>query len=68
MTSDWTFQWKTQFNPDQNKQALEVYFSSKVGNQKSLDLTFNKSEVASSFSTKHLVLLADKRLNFNNHI
>ena len=25
--SEWTFQWKMQFNPDPNKQANEVYFS-----------------------------------------
>ena len=40
-----------QFNPDRNKQAQELYFSEKVGTQKLLDLTFNKSNVASiSFS------------------
>ena len=48
------FQWKMQFNPDRNKQAQEIYFSTKAGNQKSLDPTFNKSNVASSFSVKHL--------------
>ena len=25
--SEWTFQWKMQFNPDPNNQANEVYFS-----------------------------------------
>ena len=54
-----------QFNPDRNKQAQELYFSKKNGNQKSLDLTFNKSNVASSPSVKHLGMLLDSRLNFN---
>ena len=27
--SEWTFQWKMQFNPDSNKQANEVIFSRK---------------------------------------
>ena len=39
------FQWKIQLNPGQNKQAQELYFPKKAGNQKSLDLTFSKSNV-----------------------
>ena len=35
---NWAFQWKMQFNPDRNKQAQELYFPKKAGNQKSLDL------------------------------
>ena len=57
-----------QFNPDRNKQAQELYFSRKAGNQKSLDLIFNKSNVASSHSVKHLGMLLDSRLNFNEHV
>ena len=57
-----------QFNPDRNKQAQELYFTKKVGNQKSLDLTFNKSNVASSPSVKHLGMLLDISLNFNEHV
>ena len=57
-----------QFNPDRNKQAQELYFSKKNGNQKSLDLTFNKSNVASSPSVKHLGMLLDSCLNFNEHV
>ena len=48
LTKNWAFQWKMQSNPDRNKQARELYFSKKAGNQKLLDLTFNKSNVASS--------------------
>ena len=57
-----------QFNPDRNKQAQEWYFSKKAGNQKSLDLTFNESSVASSPSVKHLGMLLDSRLKFNEHV
>ena len=57
-----------QFNPHRNKPAQELYFSKKAGNQKSLDLTFNKSNVASSPSVKHLGMLLDSRLNFNKHV
>ena len=68
LINDWAFQWKMQFNPDRNKQAQELYFSKKADNQKSLDLTFNKSNVASSHSVKHLGMLLDSRLNFNEHV
>ena len=57
-----------QFNPDRNKQAQELYFSKKAGNQKSLDLTFNKSNLASSPSVKHIDMLLDSRLNLNEHV
>ena len=57
-----------QFSPDRNKQVQELYFSKKAGNQKSLDLTFNKNNVASSPFVKHLGMLLDSRLNFNDHV
>ena len=57
-----------QFNPDRNKQAQELYFFKKAGTQKLLDLTFNKSTVASSPSVKHLGMLLDSRLNFNENV
>ena len=53
LINNWAFQWKMQFNPDQNNQAQQLYISNKAGNQKSLHLTFNKSNVASSPSVKH---------------
>ena len=53
-----------QFNPDRNKQAQELHFPKKAGNQKSLDLTFNNNNVVSSPSVKHF----DSHLNFNEHI
>ena len=68
LINNWDFQWKVQFNPDRNKQAQELFFSKKAGTQKLLDLTFNKSNVASSPSIKHLGMLLDSRLNFNERI
>ena len=56
------------FNPDRYKQAEELYISKKVGNQKSQDLTFNKSHVASFHSVKHLGMLLDSHLNLNEHV
>ena len=57
LINNWAFQWKMQFNPDRNKQAQELYFSKKAGNKNSLDLTFNKSNVASPPSVKYLGML-----------
>ena len=68
LINNWAFQWKMQFNPNRNKQAQELCFSKKAGNQKSLDLIFNKSNVASSSSVKHLGMLLDSCLNFNEHV
>ena len=48
-----------QFNLDRNKQVQELYFSKKAGNQKSVNLTFNKNNVASSPSIKQLGMLLD---------
>ena len=66
--SDWAFQWKMQFNPDPNKHAQEVIFSKKAESNNSLPLAFNKTEVRTCPSQKHLGLILDKRFNFTEHI
>ena len=66
--SDWAFQWKMQFNPDPNKQAQELIFSKKAESNNSLPLTFNKTEVRTCQSQKHLGLILDERLNLTEHI
>ena len=68
LISNCAFQWKMQFTPDRNKQVQELYFPKKAGTQKLLDFTFNKSNVASSPSLKHLGMLLDRCLNFNEHL
>ena len=57
-----------QFNPDPNKQALEVHFLKKSNNENSLSETFNNAKVVICSTHKHLGLLLDKRSNFNEHI
>ena len=66
--SNWSFQWKMQFNPDPNKQAQEVYFSKKSNNENSLPVTFNNAKVVNCSTHKHLGLLLNKRLSFSEHI
>ena len=57
-----------QFNPDQNKKAQKLYFFKKASNKKLLYLIFNKCSVALSPSVKHLDMLLDSCLNFDEHV
>ena len=40
--SDWTFQWKMNFNPDPNKQAQELIFNRKINKINHAPLLFNQ--------------------------
>ena len=57
-----------QFNPDPSKQTQEVYFRKKANNVSSVPVTFNNTNVVTCSSQKHLRLVLDQHLNFNNHI
>ena len=65
--SDWAFQWKMSFNPDPSKQAQEVIFSRKLKNVSHPPLVFNNVNVSSCKSQKHLGILLDARLTFEEH-
>ena len=43
--SKWAHQWKMQFNPDKNKQAVQVIFSHKSPKPSHPPLYFNQAEV-----------------------
>ena len=66
--SYWGFHWKMKFNLDPNRQAQELTFSKKVENNNFLPLTFNKTELKTCQSEKHLGLILDERLNFTEYI
>ena len=66
--SKWAFQWKMSFNPDPNKQAIEVCFSNKCDKENYQPLQFNSSDVQIADSHKHLGLIIDSKLNVNEHI
>ena len=66
--SEWAFQWKMLFNPDPNKQALEVCFSHKRRKNNYPAATFNNKEVKLATSQKHLGLILDSKLDFQEHI
>ena len=65
--SDWAFQWKMSFNPDPSKQAQEVIFSRKLKNVSNPPLVFNNANVSSCESQKHLGILLDSKLSFEEH-
>jgi len=64
----WAYQWKMIFNPDLNKQAVEVVFSNKRVKTADLPLTFNGIPVKKQDNTTHLGLLLDSNLNFESHL
>ena len=66
--SDRAFQWKTNFNPDPNKQTQEVIFSIKIDEINHPPLLFNQSLVKSSSSQKHLGMVLNTKLDFNLYL
>ena len=66
--SKWAFQWKMLFNPDPSKQAIEIRFSHKRDNVSYPSLVFNDNKVQLANSQKHLGLILDSKLDFNEYI
>ena len=56
------------FNHDPNKQAIEVCFSNKRDKENCPPLQFHSTNVQVVDSQKHLGLVLDSKLNFNEHI
>ena len=62
--STWAYQWKMQFNPDKNKQAIQVIFSQKKDTPVHPPFFFNGSEVLIKAEDKHLGMILDSKLTF----
>ena len=60
----WACQWKMQFNPDKNKQAIQVIFSQERDTPVHSPLFFNGSEVVNKTEHKHLGMILDSKLTF----
>ena len=56
------------FNPDINKQAAEVYFSQRRTKSLPSPIIFNNNNVLNSPCQKHLDLVLDSKLSFNEYI
>ena len=57
--SNWAYQWKISFNPDDNKQAQEVIFSQKIKRNIHPRPVFNNNGVSEANSQKHLGITLD---------
>ena len=68
LINDWAYQWKMSFNPDVNKQAVEVLFSQKNKAQVHPPLFFNGNEILKVNEHKHLGMILDSTLSFSSHI
>ena len=66
--NNWAFQWKMNFNPDPTKQAHEVIFSRKTKEIYHPPLVFNNTNVSQSSSQKHLGVILDSKLIFDEHL
>ena len=64
----WVYQWKMSFNPDLSKQAQEVIFSKKRLEVHHPNLYFDGSIVQNSSTQKHLGIILDEKLSFNQHL
>ena len=64
---EWAFQWKMSFNPELSKQALEVIFTRKLQKKDYPPLYFNDSSVKETCKQKHLGMLLDFRLDFQEY-
>ena len=66
--SIWAFQWKMSFNPDPSKQAQEVIFSYEIQKTCHPSIYFNNKSVKQVPSQKHLGMILDNKLNFQEHL
>ena len=66
--SKWAFKWKMSFNPDPSKPAQEVIFSRKLKTVPHPSVTFNNNPLSLCPAQKHLGLVLDSKLTFNERI
>ena len=65
---DWVLRWKMSFNLDISKQAQEVIFSRKLKKTPHPPLMFNSNLVNKASSQKHLGIILDESLSFEEHL
>ena len=66
--NNWAFQWNMSFNLDPTKQAHEVIFSPKAKEMYHSLLVFNNVSVSQLSSQKHLGVILDSKLIFDEHL
>ena len=68
MIHNWAFPCKMNFNQGPVKQAQEFIFSRKTKKLPHPSLVFNNTNVTQSMYQKHLGIILDSKLTFENHI
>ena len=66
--NNWASQWKMGFNPDPSKPTQEVIFSRKLQKSTHPTLSFNNNILTQSVTQKHLGILLDTKLDFQEHL
>ena len=64
----WATKWRMSFNPDPNKQAVELTFSTKRVKTDQPDILFGGVPVVKVEEHKQLGLILDPKLSFASHI
>ena len=64
----WAQDWRMSFNPDPQKQAVEVLFSRKRSEIDHQVILFNNIPVTKVDEHKHIGIILDKKLSFSAHI
>ena len=66
--SNWAFQWKINFNLEPRKQVLDVILCRKIQKTFHPSIYFNNKSVKQVPSQKHLGLILDNKLNFQEQL
>ena len=64
----WAHDWKMSFNPDPQKQAVELIFCTKRIEMNHPEIRFNNIPVMKVDEHKHLGIILDSKLSFSAHI
>ena len=68
LISQWAYAWRMSFNPDPQKQAVELTFSRKRTEIDHPAIFFNNIPVKKVSEHKHLGIILDSKLSFSAHI
>ena len=68
LISLWALKWRTSFNLDPTKQAVEVTFSKKISPANHPLICFSSIPVMKVPEHKHLGIILDSKLSFSSHI
>ena len=66
--NEWALQWKMNFNSYPTKQAQEIIFSWKTSQRNHPDLMLNNNRVNVTSIHKHLGMIFDSKLSFDEHL